>query len=81
MKLNTKQAILIGLPIAVGLVFIIRHFTKKPKQQEDITPIPDFQGGGSGSSGGSGGSGSTRNDSFPLKFPIDEMLPCPLHEI
>jgi hypothetical protein len=68
MKLNTKQAILIGLPIAVGLVFIVRHFTKKPKPQEDITPIPDiFSGGGSGSSGGSGGSGSTRNDNFPLK--------------
>jgi hypothetical protein len=68
MKINTKQAILIGLPIAVGLVLIIRHFTKKPKYkpQEDIIPIPDiFQGGGSGGSGG--GSGSTRNDDFPLK--------------
>jgi hypothetical protein len=65
MKIKTGQAILIGLPIAIGLYLIVREVTKKPKtkKQEDDVINDDviIVDGGSGS-----GSGS-RNDSFPLK--------------
>ena len=69
MKIKTGQAILIGLPIVVGVILIIRQFTK-PKSQK----IPEvigggetiYTGGGGSGSGGSGG-GSSRNDKFPLK--------------
>lgn len=61
MKLKTTQKILIGLPIAVGLVLIIRQLTKKPKETPAPTPSdePIFTGGGTPS--------PSSNDSFPLK--------------
>jgi len=66
MKIKTGQAILIGLPIVVGVILIIRQFTKPkaPKIPENTGVIEPIITGGGGS--GSGG-GSSRNDKFPLK--------------
>lgn len=66
MKIKTGQAILIGLPIVVGVILIIRQFTKPkaPKIPENTGVIEPIITGG----GGSGSSGSSsRNDNFPLK--------------
>lgn len=65
MKIKTGQAILIGLPIVVGVILIIRHFRKPTSPQ--IPQIPEVIGGGE-TGGGSGSGGSlSRNDNFPLK--------------
>lgn len=66
MKIKTGQAILIGLPIVVGVILIIRQFTKPkaPKIPENTGVIePIITGSGGSNSGG----GSSRNDNFPLK--------------
>jgi hypothetical protein len=64
MKIKTGQAILIGVPILLGVYLIIRQFTKPKKAnqtfpEETTEEPPVVTGGGSGT--------STRNDNFPLK--------------
>lgn len=62
MKIKTGQAILIGLPIALGVYLIIRQF-RKPEKKPQETPVIS----GGNDLGGGGSNVGSRNDNFPLK--------------